>query len=85
MYSEIAEGEDNKMAKQWQKDAEGILIFVRPHVVIPGFTLIIWDTMIDRFSFCRRCRVACYVHPGPEVKLSRHFCILPRAHLSDSC
>ena len=34
MYSEIAEGEDNKMAKQWQKDAEGILIFVRPHVVL---------------------------------------------------
>ena len=41
MYSEIAEGEDNKMAKKWEKDAEGILLFVRLHVVIPSFTLMI--------------------------------------------
>jgi len=39
MYSEIAEGEDNKMVQYWQKDAEGILIFVRPRVLIPSFTL----------------------------------------------
>jgi len=40
MYSEIAEGEDNKMAEHWQKHAEGILISVCPHVVISIFTLI---------------------------------------------
>jgi hypothetical protein len=40
MYSEIAEGEDNAMIKRWQKDAEGILIYVRLHVVIPSFILI---------------------------------------------
>jgi hypothetical protein len=28
MYSEIAENEDNKMTDRWQKDADGILIFV---------------------------------------------------------
>jgi hypothetical protein len=28
MYSKAAEDEDNKMADRWQKDAEGILIFV---------------------------------------------------------
>ena len=28
MYSKAAEDEDNKMAERWQKDAEGILIFV---------------------------------------------------------
>ena len=28
MYSTAAEDEDNKMAERWQKDADGILIFV---------------------------------------------------------
>jgi len=28
MYLKMAEAEDNKMAERWQKDAEGILIFV---------------------------------------------------------
>jgi len=32
MYSKIAEEEDNKMAERWQRDAEGIIIFVRPNV-----------------------------------------------------
>lgn len=40
MYSEIAEGEDNKMLKHWQKDSEGILIFVRTNTTTPCFTLI---------------------------------------------
>jgi len=30
MYSKIAEEEDDKMVGRWQKDAEGIIIFVRP-------------------------------------------------------
>ena len=29
LYSKIAEEEDNKMVGRWQKDAEGIVIFVR--------------------------------------------------------
>ena len=29
MYSKIAEEEDDKMVERWQKDAEGIIIFVR--------------------------------------------------------
>ena len=28
MYSKIAEEEDNEMAERWQKDADGLLIFV---------------------------------------------------------
>jgi hypothetical protein len=28
MYSKAAEEEDNKMVERWQKDADGILIFV---------------------------------------------------------
>jgi hypothetical protein len=34
MYSKAAEEEDNKMADHWQKDADGILIFVSPRVSI---------------------------------------------------
>ena len=30
IYSKAAEEEDNKMVKRWQKDADGILIFVSP-------------------------------------------------------
>jgi hypothetical protein len=30
IYSKAAEEEDNKMVRSWQKDAEGILIFVSP-------------------------------------------------------
>ena len=30
IYSKIAEEEDNKMAERWQKDADGIIIFMRP-------------------------------------------------------
>ena len=32
MYSTIAEEEDDKMVERWQKDAEGIIIFVRTEV-----------------------------------------------------
>jgi len=30
MYSKIAEEEDSQMAKRWQKDAQGIILFVGP-------------------------------------------------------
>jgi hypothetical protein len=33
MYWKMTEEEDNKMVKRWQKDAEGIIIFVSPHLV----------------------------------------------------
>lgn len=32
MYSRAAEEEDKNMADRWQKDADGILIFVSPRV-----------------------------------------------------
>ena len=34
MYTKTAEEEDNKMVERWQKDADGILIFVSPSVGI---------------------------------------------------
>jgi hypothetical protein len=33
MYVKMAEEEDNKMTERWQKDADGILIFVSPLLV----------------------------------------------------
>jgi hypothetical protein len=33
-YSNMVEGEDIKMAKRWQKDADGVLIFVGTSVVL---------------------------------------------------
>ena len=32
IYSKAAEDEDTKMVERWQKDADGILIFVSPRV-----------------------------------------------------
>jgi hypothetical protein len=32
MYVKMTEEEDNKMAKRWQKDADGIIIFVSPYI-----------------------------------------------------
>jgi hypothetical protein len=34
MYSKLAEEDDNTMAERWQKDAEGIIIFVSYQTVI---------------------------------------------------
>ena len=34
IYSKAADDEDNKMAERWQKDADGILIFVSHRVSI---------------------------------------------------
>jgi hypothetical protein len=42
IYSKAAEDEDNKLVERWQKDADGILIFVSPHVGIHRFLHINW-------------------------------------------
>ena len=34
MYSKAADEVDNKMVERWQKDADGILIFVSPRFAI---------------------------------------------------
>ena len=35
MYSKIVEEEDNNRAQLWQKDAQGIIVFVCPSVFLP--------------------------------------------------
>ena len=83
IYSKAAEEEDNKMVEQWQKNAEGILIFVSPRVPMRLSLHMNWNT-IDRIILCRsRCPPCCH-RPGPETKQSGYLCILPRQHLSGS-
>ena len=76
IYSKAAEEEDNKMVEQWQKDAEGILIFVSPRVAIRLSLHMNWN-IIDRFILCRSRRPPCRYHPGPETKQSGYLCLLP--------
>jgi hypothetical protein len=44
IYSKAAEEEDNEMVGRWQKDADGILIFVSPYAAIYIFLCMNWST-----------------------------------------
>jgi hypothetical protein len=44
MYCKIAEEEDNKMIERYQKEADGILIFVSPHVTFREAAHVNWRT-----------------------------------------
>ena len=81
MYSKIAEEEDNELAERWQKDADGLLIFVSPRsaYIVLCVTLNTIDWFILR---CRRC-VAFRVSPEPDSQQSGHLLILSRKHLWD--
>ena len=81
IYSKAAEEEDNKRAEHWQKDAEGIIIFVSPSVGVHP-SLHINCNVSDRSILCRsRCPACCY-RTGPEAKQSGYLVILPWQHLS---
>ena len=85
MYSKAAEDEDNKMAERWQKDAEGILIFVslRRAYIDFSFCITTWQTT-DRFILRCRGRAACRNSPEPDTQQSGYLFILPRKYLSAS-
>ena len=83
MYSRMAEEEDDKMVRRWRRDADGILIFVRPCVILhtaPNLILIYigWTFLCYPFGICFR------VGPGPQAKLSRYRHISPRENSSAS-
>ena len=67
IYSKATEDEDNKMVERWQKDADGILIFVSP-CVANHTVLSINRNIIDRFILCRGCCAPCFDRPRPEAK-----------------
>lgn len=80
MYSKITEEEDNKMTERWQKDADGILIFVSPCIAIHTPLCINWNT-VDRFILCSSRRAARGVGPRPQTKLPGHLGVLPRENI----
>jgi hypothetical protein len=59
IYSKAAEEEDNKMVERWQKDADGILIFVSLCVSIHTALGINWDTIDWSILCCCRCTPCC--------------------------
>src|SRR5882757_2164858 len=65
IYCKAAEEEDTKMVDRWQKDADGLLIFVSPDVGILAVRCINlnWNT-IDRFILCRSRCTPCPDRPG---------------------
>ena len=84
IYSKAAEDEDNKMVERWQKDADGILIFVSLCVAI-HIVLCINLSAVDWSIFCCSCRTPFFDHWGSEAKQSGYLRILSREHLSGSC
>jgi hypothetical protein len=82
MYVERAEKEDKELADRWQKDADGILIFVSIHVSPHKLTIVTSIIIVDRFILCRSCGIRCSFDPGFEAKSTGYLCILSREHLS---
>ena len=71
------------MVERWQKDADGILIFVSRCTGIRLSLLIKWNA-IDRSILCRSRCPPRPDSPGPEAEQSGYLRILPWQHLSDS-
>jgi hypothetical protein len=80
IYSKVSEEEDDKMVDRWQKDADGILIFVSPCVGDHIVLYINWN-IIDRSILCRSRRTPCCDRPRPEAKQPGYLCILSWEHL----
>ena len=84
IYSKAADDEDNKMVERWQKDADGILIFVSHRIVIIRLSLHINRNTIDWSILCRSRCTPCSDSPGPETEQSGYLRILPWQHLPGS-
>jgi hypothetical protein len=84
MYSKIAEQDDITMAERWQKDADGILIFVSPQV--RSYAIACNNGKpIGRFILWGRRYIPLVFDPEPETKLARYLRFLPQEHLPKSC
>jgi hypothetical protein len=80
MYSKASKEADNKMVERWQKDADGILIFVSSPVDI-YVALCINRNTIDWFILCCSRCTPCCDYSGPEAKQPGYLSILPWEHL----
>jgi hypothetical protein len=81
----MAEEEDNKMADRWQKDADGILIFVSLYISPHTLSIVNNVNSVDWFILCCCCRIGRCLDPGPQAKSTGYLSILSREHLSTSC
>ncbi len=84
MYSKIAEKDDRTMVERWQKDADGVIIFVSPPVTYYAIARI-YSKSIDRSTLCNRRHTPLVLVPGPEAKLTRCLCFLSQEHLPTAC
>jgi hypothetical protein len=86
MYVKMTEEEDNKIAERWQKDADGILIFVCPPITLYTAVQLSLTSLniIDWSVLCCSRRIDYGIHTGPQAKLPGHFRILSCEHLSAS-
>ena len=83
IYSKAADEEDNKMVERWQKDADGILIFVRP-CACNHISFHIDRNTIDWSILCRSRRPPCCYRPGLKTEQPGHLRILPWQYLPGS-
>ena len=80
IYSEATKKEDVEMVERWQKDADGILIFVSHCLGLHAALCITWNA-IDWFILCFRRRTPCFNCPRLEAEQPRYLCILSWEHL----
>jgi hypothetical protein len=82
MYVKMTEEEDNKMTDRWQKDGDGILIFVSPylglHVGVANVNI------VDRSILCCPRGIAYGLGSRSQAKSAGHLCILSCKHISTS-
>jgi hypothetical protein len=82
MYLKMAEDEDKNMADRWQKDADGILIFVSAHITLHPLSGVINMDTLDWFILGCRRGIGCGLYPGSQAKFTGCFSILSPEHLS---
>jgi hypothetical protein len=80
MYVERAEKEDKEQADRWQKDADGILIFVSLHISLHTVSVVMMK-FIDRIILCCSCSIGRGVDPRLEAKSTGYHRILCRTDL----
>jgi hypothetical protein len=83
MYVKMTEEEDNKMTDRWQKDGDGILIFVSPYLGLNAGVANV--NIVDRLIFCCPRSIARDLRSRAQAKFAGHLCILSRKYLSTPC
>ena len=83
MYSKLAGEEDDEMVDRWQKDADGILIFVSSPIDTHA-NMHTNQNIIDWSVLCRGSWATRHLRPGPQAEFSGYLCILSRKYLPDS-